>query len=75
VEKAWPESPPRRKANPIMIRGFELSTRNPKLETRNFCYKFGLNRLSRSELLTTDTELMAMAAEAIMGFRRIPQKG
>jgi hypothetical protein len=26
-------------------------------------------------LLTTDTELMAMAAEAIMGLRRIPQKG
>ena len=26
-------------------------------------------------MLTTDTELMAMAAEAIMGFRRIPQKG
>jgi hypothetical protein len=52
-----------------------LRTFNPKLETRTFCYKFGLNRLSRSELLTTDTELMAMAAEAIMGFRRIPQKG
>ena len=67
--------PGERKADPIMIRGFGLSTRNSKLETRNFFYKFGLNRLSLSELLTTDTELMAIAAEAIIGFRRIPQKG
>ncbi len=38
-------------------------------------YISGRNRRSLKELLTTDTELMAMAAEAIMGLRRIPQKG
>ena len=31
--------------------------------------------LNRNELLTTDTELKAMAAEAIMGFRSGPPKG
>ncbi len=33
------------------------------------------NLLSRRDLLTTETELMAMAAEAIMGLRRRPQNG
>lgn len=40
-----------------------------------FAQNFGWNLRKRSELLTTETELNAMAAEAIMGFRRIPQKG
>ena len=34
-----------------------------------------LARRSRRELLTTDTELMAMAAEAIMGLSRTPKNG
>jgi len=34
-----------------------------------------LNLLRRKELLTTDTELKAMAAEARMGLSRMPQKG
>jgi len=34
----------------------------------------GRNGRSLKKLLTRDTELMAMAAEAIMGFRRSPQK-
>jgi len=33
------------------------------------------NLLKRSELLTTETELKAMAAAAKIGFRRIPKKG
>jgi hypothetical protein len=32
-------------------------------------------RLSRRELVTTETELKAMAAEASMGFSRIPKSG
>ena len=31
--------------------------------------------LKRSELLTTETELMAMAAAANTGFKRIPKNG
>jgi hypothetical protein len=34
-----------------------------------------LARLSRSELETTETELKAIAAEAIMGFRSSPARG
>jgi hypothetical protein len=34
-----------------------------------------LNRRRRRELLTTETELKAMAAEARIGLSRIPQKG
>ena len=36
---------------------------------------FGWKCLRRRELVTTDTELNAMAADANMGLRRIPQKG
>jgi len=32
-------------------------------------------RLKRSEFVTTETELKAMAAEAIMGLSRTPNKG
>jgi hypothetical protein len=31
--------------------------------------------LSRSEFVTTETELAAIAAEAIMGLRRTPNRG
>jgi hypothetical protein len=49
---------------------------NPRpLEFSNPFYIFALNRLRRRELVTTETELNAMAAEANMGLRRIPQKG
>ena len=34
-----------------------------------------LTRRSRRELLTTETELKAMAAEARIGLSRIPQNG
>ena len=34
-----------------------------------------LNRRRRSEFDTTDTELAAIAAEAIMGLRRMPNSG
>ena len=34
-----------------------------------------LTRRKRKELLTTETELKAMAAEARIGLSRIPQKG
>jgi len=52
----------------------KLLFQSPKV-IRICSYPCGRKRFSRRELLTTDTELMAMAAEAIMGFKRIPQKG
>ena len=36
---------------------------------------FAHNLLSLSELLTTETELMAMAPAAKTGFKRMPKKG
>ena len=36
---------------------------------------YGLNRFSSSEFDTTDTELNAMAAAAMIGFRLMPNQG
>ena len=38
-------------------------------------FYLGLNLLIKSELVTTDTELKAMAAPAMMGFKRKPVNG
>jgi hypothetical protein len=38
-------------------------------------FLYTLKRRKRKELLTTETELKAMAAEARMGLSNIPQKG
>ncbi len=66
--------------NEIFFFNMKLATRNGFLEPSpldswNLFYIFALNRLRRRELVTTETELKAMAAEANMGLRRIPQKG
>lgn len=45
-------------------------TITPPLRTGQVPMAAGLKRLSLSELLTTDTELSAMAAAAIIGFKR-----
>ena len=55
------------------------SQAKPKRETTFFLsngYNFRASTLfSRSELLTTDTELIAIAAAANTGLRKIPKKG
>jgi hypothetical protein len=38
-------------------------------------YSFGLNLLKRRELVTTETELNAIAAAANIGFSNMPKKG
>ena len=45
------------------------------LLTQAVYHLVALNRLSRRELLTTDTEEVAMATPAKIGFSRIPKKG
>ena len=44
-------------------------------ETHSVCCFFRQTRLSLSELLTTETELRAMAAAAYSGLSRMPKKG
>jgi hypothetical protein len=50
-------------------------TKKPLAPSPNFFSPYALNRRRRRELVTTETELMAMAAAARAGLRVQPQRG